>query len=70
MSQILLEKEVEKRHAELREIARKQGVKPAEKIEDLYVNDAPDDWNVDEFLEMVREIRNSDIQKENNLWLR
>ncbi len=67
MSQILLEKEVEKRHAELREIARKQGIKPAEKVEDLYVDNAPDDWNVDEFLEMVREIRNSDIRKENNL---
>ena len=67
MSQILIEKEVEKRHARLREMARKQGVKPSEKVEDLYVDGAPDDWNVDEFLEMVREIRNSDIRKENNL---
>lgn len=57
MNQILLEKTVEERHAELREKARKQGVKPIEKIEDLYLDDVPD-FDVDEFLEMVREIRN------------
>lgn len=57
MSQILLEKTVEELHAELREKARKQGVKPIERIEDLYGNFA-DDVDIDEFLEMVREIRN------------
>ncbi|MCY7344622.1 MAG: hypothetical protein LH614_00220 [Pyrinomonadaceae bacterium] len=57
MNQILLEKTVEERHAELREKARKQGVKPIKRIEDLYGNFA-DDVDIDEFLEMVREIRN------------
>lgn len=57
MSQILLEKTVEELHAELREKARKQGVEPIERIEDLYGNFA-DDVDIDEFLEMVREIRN------------
>ncbi len=57
MNQTLLEKTVEERHAELREKARKQGVKPIERIEDLY-GDFADDVDIDEFLEMVREIRN------------
>jgi hypothetical protein len=57
MNQILLEKTVAERHAELREKARKQGVKPIERIEDLY-GDFADDVDIDEFLEMVREIRN------------
>ena len=56
MNQILLEKTVEERHAELREKARKQGVKPIGGIEDLY-GDFADDVDIDEFLEMVREIR-------------
>ncbi len=57
MNQTLLEKTVEERHAELREKARKQGVKPIERIENLYGGFA-DDVDIDEFLEMVREIRN------------
>ena len=57
MNQTLLEKTVEERHAELREKARKQGVKPIQRIEDLY-GDFADDVDIDEFLEMVREIRN------------
>ena len=57
MKQTLLQKTVEERHAELREKARKQGVKPIERIEDLY-GDFADDVDIDEFLEMVREIRN------------
>jgi len=67
MSQILLEKTVEERHAELREKARKQGVKPVEKIEDLYLDYVPEDFDVDEFLEMVREIRQNDFGKEDKL---
>lgn len=67
MNQIVLNKDVEKKHEELREKARKQGVKPIQRIEDLYVDDAPDDWDVDEFLEMVREIRQSDNRQTNNL---
>jgi len=57
MNQTLLEKTVEERHAELREKARKQGIKPIQRIEDLY-GDFADDVDIDEFLEMVREIRN------------
>ncbi len=57
MNQTLLEKTVEERHAELREKARKQGVKPIQRIEDLY-GDFADGVDIDEFLEMVREIRN------------
>lgn len=56
MNQTFLEKTVEERHAELRERARQQGVKPIERIEDLY-GDFADDVDIDEFLEMVREIR-------------
>ena len=67
MSQILLEKTVEERHAELREKARQQGVKPTEKIEDLYLDDVPEDFDVDEFLEMVREIRQQDFGKDGKL---
>jgi len=59
MNQTLLEKDVEKHHAELREMARKQGVKPIQRIEDLY-GDFADDVDIDEFLEMVRQIRNQD----------
>ncbi|MCY7375767.1 MAG: hypothetical protein LH472_07325 [Pyrinomonadaceae bacterium] len=59
MNQTLLEKTVEERHAELREMARKQGVKPIRRIEDLY-GDFADDVDIDEFLEMIREIRNQD----------
>ncbi|CAN5626110.1 hypothetical protein BH18ACI1_BH18ACI1_20950 [soil metagenome] len=67
MNQILLDKDIEKRHAELREMARKQGVRRAEKIEDLYIDYVPDDFDVDEFLEMVREIRQNDFGKEDKL---
>lgn len=41
MNQTFLEKTVEERHAELREKARQQGVKPAKKIEDLYLTMFP-----------------------------
>ena len=57
MIQTTLKKTVEERHAELREKARQQGVKPIERIEDLY-GDFADDVDIDEFLETVREIRN------------
>ncbi|MDQ3747633.1 MAG: hypothetical protein M3367_01270 [Acidobacteriota bacterium] len=67
MNQTLLEKTVEEHHAELREKARKQGVKPMEKIEDLYLDYVPEDFDVDEFLEMVREIRQNDFGKEEKL---
>ncbi len=67
MNQIVLNKDVEKKHEELREKARKQGVKPIQRIEDLYVDDAPDDWDVDEFLEIVREIRQSDNRQTSKL---
>ncbi|MDQ3713296.1 MAG: hypothetical protein M3388_13910 [Acidobacteriota bacterium] len=67
MNQILLEKTVEERHAELREKARKQGVEPVEKIDDLYLDYIPEDFDVDEFLEMVREIRQNDLGKEDKL---
>ncbi len=59
MNQILLDKNVEKKHEELREMARKQGVKPIQRIEDLY-GDFAEDVDIDEFLEMVREIRHYD----------
>jgi len=48
MNQTLLEKTVEERHAELREKARKQGVKPIQRIEDLY-GDFADDWTLTNF---------------------
>ncbi len=57
MNQISSEKTVEERPAELREKARRQGVKPIEKIEDLYSNYVLEDFEVDEFLETGREIR-------------
>jgi hypothetical protein len=41
--------------------------KRAEKIEDLYIDYVPDDFDVDEFLEMVREIRQNDFGKEDKL---
>lgn len=59
MNQITLDKDVEKKHEELREMARKQGVKPIHRIEDLY-GDFADDVDIDEFLEMVRKIRHYD----------
>lgn len=59
MNQTVLDKDVEKKHEELREMARKQGVKPIQRIEDLY-GDFADDVDIDEFLEMVREIRHFD----------
>ncbi|CAN5268959.1 hypothetical protein BH20ACI1_BH20ACI1_06210 [soil metagenome] len=59
MNQIVLDKDVERKHEELREMARKQGVKPIQRIEDLY-GDFADDVDIDEFLEMVREIRHYD----------
>ena len=57
MNQISSEKTVEERPAELREKARQWGVKPIEKIEDLYSNYVLEDFEVDEFLETGREIR-------------
>lgn len=67
MNQTTLEKSVEELHAELREKARQQGVKPIERVEDLYLDYVPEDFNVDEFLEMVREIRQGDFGKESKI---
>ncbi len=67
MNQTTLEKTVEERHAELREKARQQGVKPIERIEDLYLDDVPEDFDVDEFLEMIREIRQNDFGRDDKL---
>lgn len=65
MSQITTENEIsisqkEKLHAEIREKAKEQGVKPISKIEDLQNNVWAKDVNIDEFLEWVDEIRSSD----------
>ena len=67
MNRVLLERTVEERHAELREKARKQGIKPIEKVEDLYLDYIPEDFDVDEFLELVREIRQNDFGNDEKL---
>ncbi|HEX8196410.1 MAG TPA: hypothetical protein VF571_09505 [Pyrinomonadaceae bacterium] len=64
MSQITVETEIEKRRAELCDMAKNQGVKPVQKVEDLY-GDFADDVDIDEFLEIIREIRNSDENSKN-----
>ncbi len=53
--------EIKRRHDRLRAMAREQGVKPIKKLEDLYVD--TEDFDVDEFLATVREMRQSDRVK-------
>lgn len=65
MSQISTENEIlnsqkEKLHAEIREKAKEQGVKPIRRIEDLQNNNWARDADIDEFLEWVDKIRSSD----------
>lgn len=48
---------VEQKHDYLRELAKRQGVEPIEKINDLYAKSADEDFDVDEFLEYVQEMR-------------
>jgi hypothetical protein len=52
-----------KKHEVLFQLANQQGVKPIEKIKDLYKN-SDETFNVDEFLETVEEIRKSDVIKD------
>jgi hypothetical protein len=47
------------KHRRLLELAREQGVKPVENIENLYSKADTEDFDVDEFLEVVKEIRQS-----------
>jgi hypothetical protein len=51
-----------KQHEILFRLANQQGVKPTEKIKDLYKN-SDETLDVDEFLEVVEEIRKSDEVK-------
>ena len=50
----------EQKHDYIRELARRQGVKPIERIEDLQGDFWPEEESVDEFLAWVREIRQQD----------
>jgi hypothetical protein len=52
-----------KQHDVLFRLANQQGVKPTEKVEDLYRN-SDKTFDVDEFLETVDEIRKSDVTKD------
>lgn len=51
------EQERRRAHARIWELARQQGVKPVRSIEDLKGDFWPEDESVDEFLELVRAIR-------------
>lgn len=53
--------EIKRRHDRLREMAREQGVKPIQQVEDLYSQ--TEDFDVDEFLALVREMRQDDREK-------
>ena len=44
-----------KQHEILFQLANRQGVKPTEKVEDLYRN-SDSDFDIDEFLEVIDEI--------------
>lgn len=50
----------EAHHAKIRELAKQQGVKPIRKIEDLQSDVWAENERVDEFLEWVEEVRNSE----------
>ncbi|HEV7906360.1 MAG TPA: hypothetical protein VGO96_21150 [Pyrinomonadaceae bacterium] len=50
-------------HAQARELARQQGVKPICNIEDLRSKFWPEEESVDEFLALVRAIRQQDISE-------
>ncbi|HKQ99315.1 MAG TPA: hypothetical protein VJT09_01505 [Pyrinomonadaceae bacterium] len=47
-------------HARLRELARRQGVKPISNIAELQGDFWPEEESVDEFLSWVRELRQGD----------
>jgi hypothetical protein len=52
-----------KQHELLFRLADRQGVKPTEKVEDLYRNSV-EIFDVDDFLETIDEIRKSDLIKD------
>ena len=61
MSTEILEKhsKVERCHEELRQMAREQGVQPIENFDDIPADLWPADESVDDFLNFIRELRNS-----------
>jgi hypothetical protein len=55
-----LESSTNPAHARAWELARRQGVKPIKSIKELQSDFWPEDESVDEFLELVRELRQND----------
>ena len=60
MSGTKSDEEREQAHARVWELARQQGVKPIQNMEDLKGDFWPEDENIDDFLSWVRELRQSD----------
>ena len=60
MSETKSDEEREQAHARIWEMARQQGVKPIQNMEELKADFWPEEESVDDFLSWVRELRQSD----------
>ena len=60
MSETKSEEEREQAHARVWELARQQGVRPIQNMEDLKGDFWPEEESIDDFLSWVRELRQSD----------